>query len=749
MTLSPMLRVLLAAGSLFTASHTIADPVKNADRQESLRQGEVRQRLIRGQAAELASQWDAMVEEYSRNGLLNGADAGMVKDLHSLMANLTEKEMREVVDLLQKSRELPDPSASRQALAAAWSDQKAIVGTMRQILTRFDHARLQSDLVPADRVAEMRSAEQKVEDLVNAQKAIIADTSALPPVSVTSQPPQANSRRNAAASGIRKQVLDTAERNKQLAGDLAGTEASEALKAAAPGIQVEQSALNPDAILDVPKAMAAETGALAQMEAAQAALQRDLAKAEASVRPAAQAMEAAPADRLATLRDLQRQGEALAAQQAPLTTQTPGDPASTAREQEAARKRAEELSQRAAAVVPQAAKALGEAATKMKEAETQLVPESRALLAKGAADDVAAANHLIAEELAAATRAAKALDAAPRIAAAISALADAEQNVENQTLQAGASPSASALRTLLSEQQQIIKEAGAFARTNQPAPATVLAVAQAVRDMRAASHALAVAKPDAADGKEQSAVEDLHKAEQSLAQNTADAKKALGLATDGPASDLSEAAHALERAQARIANAANSMKGGSKDSSSAARQLSNAAADVQAAQASSPSANVQGLLGEARRALASAANQATDSSPSGMANATEASRAISRAQALLGQAQAGIQPSAARTSKAGAAPSTGAPAPAQEGASQPARSQPATVASSSSSGAASDHQGGALQRGNRPEGPPTGQYLGLPERDREVIQQSRAEKYPEEYGQMVEQYMRNLSDHPR
>jgi hypothetical protein len=34
----------------------------------------------------------------------------------------------------------------------------------------------------------------------------------------------------------------------------------------------------------------------------------------------------------------------------------------------------------------------------------------------------------------------------------------------------------------------------------------------------------------------------------------------------------------------------------------------------------------------------------------------------------------------------------------------------------------------------------------LPARDRQALQQSQAEKYPEEYGTMVEQYLRNLSE---
>ena len=39
----------------------------------------------------------------------------------------------------------------------------------------------------------------------------------------------------------------------------------------------------------------------------------------------------------------------------------------------------------------------------------------------------------------------------------------------------------------------------------------------------------------------------------------------------------------------------------------------------------------------------------------------------------------------------------------------------------------------------------TGQFLGLPDRDRGAIQQSQSEKYPQEYGAMIEEYMRSLA----
>ena len=50
------------------------------------------------------------------------------------------------------------------------------------------------------------------------------------------------------------------------------------------------------------------------------------------------------------------------------------------------------------------------------------------------------------------------------------------------------------------------------------------------------------------------------------------------------------------------------------------------------------------------------------------------------------------------------------------------------------------------QTGGRKDSAGSSSFLGLPPRDRDAIQQSRREKYPEEYGAMIEQYLKNLSD---
>jgi hypothetical protein len=56
------------------------------------------------------------------------------------------------------------------------------------------------------------------------------------------------------------------------------------------------------------------------------------------------------------------------------------------------------------------------------------------------------------------------------------------------------------------------------------------------------------------------------------------------------------------------------------------------------------------------------------------------------------------------------------------------------------------NQSGGAQGGARAKVDGKGQFVGLPARDRAAIKQSQTEKYPEEYGGLIEQYMKNLAD---
>ena len=154
----------------------------------------------------------------------------------------------------------------------------------------------------------------------------------------------------------------------------------------------------------------------------------------------------------------------------------------------------------------------------------------------------------------------------------------------------------------------------------------------------------------------------------------------------------------------------------------------------------------QALVAGAEAAAAADITEARDQTFQGQ-------QALAVAQSEAGQAQAGI--------KEAAPPSETGPGAGQENtrqASDPASahthdqtaneqgnaSGQGMVAKNSSDKPWTD-QAGEAKRGN---GVPEreGQFLGLPERDRAAAQESQSEKYPQEYGAIVEEYMRNLSN---
>ncbi len=57
-----------------------------------------------------------------------------------------------------------------------------------------------------------------------------------------------------------------------------------------------------------------------------------------------------------------------------------------------------------------------------------------------------------------------------------------------------------------------------------------------------------------------------------------------------------------------------------------------------------------------------------------------------------------------------------------------------------------DASEGSGAGGDRANAHGSSAFLGLPERDRDVLRNSQSDKYPEEYGPMIEQYLKNLSD---
>jgi hypothetical protein len=156
---------------------------------------------------------------------------------------------------------------------------------------------------------------------------------------------------------------------------------------------------------------------------------------------------------------------------------------------------------------------------------------------------------------------------------------------------------------------------------------------------------------------------------------------------------------------------------------------------------------------QAKQGQSQQANQNADQANTAMANAMAAmqmasaqAKAAQDAAQKSGQSQqAALAPGKGQGQQPGQDSPPGQPTADAQGKSDSQSEQPAEGTS-----AAKDpkygNAGDGSPDGARADVRGNGQYLGLPPRDRQAVQQSQGEKYPQEYGSMVEQYYRNLSD---
>ena len=182
----------------------------------------------------------------------------------------------------------------------------------------------------------------------------------------------------------------------------------------------------------------------------------------------------------------------------------------------------------------------------------------------------------------------------------------------------------------------------------------------------------------------------------------------------------------------------------------AAQQLEQALGDVTpvaAGQAGQLPAAAQQAVQRAQSALTQAAAQAgaNQQSPA-QANAQTAAQALAQAQAALALAQAGLSSEMAQgQGQQGQGQSPGQnPGQGQGQGQQPGRG-PGTPPPRGN-GQQGNWSGAGGADGAHRTAAGNGTFIGLPKRDRAAIQQSQAEKYPQEYGPLVEQYLKNLSD---
>ena len=579
--------------------------------------------------------------------------------------------------------------------------------------------RLAKQIAPPQSPAEaLHAAERELGKMITEQKAIAAE-----PLREKFEDFQA----------LENAQGDLVSKNDLLAQDLArlAPGAAQALRAAQEKMQEARGAMADKAAAD--SAQAAQD-ALAKLEVAKADV------AQQAVRAAA-ADGKGTGDRVKDLQALQKDVNDLAQQQAAAAQNPNKSP------QAALAQQAQALAPRAAAMAPNAAAAMQQAAAMAQQAAQPQPPAQAAAMQQAAAQNLRQAAQQIAQAAAAAENAQRQLAVAQRSADELAEIIEAEQKLERDTAKLIAQPKpgmTGVFKGLPERQAEIRTKTGIFKST---LPADLEPAAAPLGDAGAAMDEakLNLGRPDgpAADIAERKALADLYRAQRAIGEQMADAAAQLGENDAAQAQAMAAAAAQIAEAQAALAQAQQALEKASAPEAGAA--LENAAQQTGEAAAHAP-----GMSPAAQKSTQAAAQAAADAiaqaaggnTPGARAKVGEAQAALAQAAAALGQAQAGIAPSGAQPMPGEGPP--GAPKPGSKPGTKPGlpNGQPGTQA------AQNYKRGGeqAVQLGARTTAAKRANFSGLPPRDRAAIEQAQAEKYPEEYGTLVEQYLRNLAD---
>ena len=343
----------------------------------------------------------------------------------------------------------------------------------------------------------------------------------------------------------------------------------------------------------------------------------------------------------------------------------------------------------------------------------------------------------------AAQAAQQAADAAQQAAEAAQAAQKQAEQAENPEAAKQAGQAARQAAQAAKVAQQAAKSAQqTAANPAQQAAAARQAAQQAGQAAEAAQQAA-----EAAKNSQQAAAAGARQAAQSgqTAAQTANqqAEQKAGEAAQTATKAAQAAGQAQRMAHAAASNAQNASQQASASAATqqGAQQLTQAAQSAAKASQQSgtqASATAKQAMQQAAQQLSNAASQAKDGQNSAaQQSAQNAAQALARAQATMAAQQAGLSPSQG-----------GAPMPPQ-GQGKEAKPGKSSLASDQPSQGAEAYAPGdpqAVQRGSREAALKRVDFIGLPARERAAIEQSLREKYPQEYGALVEQYLLNLAN---
>jgi hypothetical protein len=127
---------------LLISTSIIASPSPDA-----LRDGELRQQQLRQRVQIVGDQLDAIITEFEHNGLGGGDDVKALRAIRSVLGELTDREMQQVVDLLRQSRgDGVDDATARKHVGDAYVAQQTIIARLRGLLAEFHRQQSLYDL---------------------------------------------------------------------------------------------------------------------------------------------------------------------------------------------------------------------------------------------------------------------------------------------------------------------------------------------------------------------------------------------------------------------------------------------------------------------------------------------------------------------------------------------------------------------------------------------------------------------------
>jgi hypothetical protein len=643
-----------------------------------------------------------------------------------------------------------DPSANGQAavtasLEAQQSEQGAIAGEVKLLADKL--GKIATEAKEKDAATELAQAPadaagaaddlgaSRMDDAVTAEDAARGKLEDVARALAPAAEPEAGAGRTAAQLGdLARQERALAQQTGQAAGAL----------------EKATDAQSPDA---------AEKAMYDQMQLPHSTVARSLAKDGITSASSADEIRSAPAMKAF----LQARAAALAAQaqaaQAQMTTLSAAQAALAAKAQMAR----EELGTDAKEAAP-----MENALAQMNSAQQALAKSDGQQATQG---ETAAASQLdqaqrLAQQTAAngapPTPAEQAAESAPerqelaKEMAGLGKVIGAQQQLGLDTEKAGDSPKQSLAKAKqLAGRQAAVQKQAEDAGLGITPPAATQAIAKADAAMGDAAQKLTGDGAQQAEPAQQAALAALYQAQDALADQM---KSLAGGPGQGPAQARSTASEALTKAQQQTASAQSGMApaaSGQGTMQHAATQLAQAERTMgqAAGQAAELPDAARDAIRAAQQALAEAAAAAgAGESQQAAAQAAQAGADMAAAQSALGEAQAGIAGSLAAAGNGVGQPSDSSAPQGNSGSQQPGAPGPgqnpgmnqATAGEEGASEKGWKDQGGAAKTAAG-GATGTGQYVGLPERDRAAIEQSQAEKYPQEYGSMIEEYMRSLA----